>query len=74
MLPTGIYLAALKPYHAAQEMKEHIFEGSLINENQGRVVNIPTLHIVLDVLCIEMYLCAIKMLWISIVLHDILLI
>lgn len=32
VLPTYINLSTLKTYHAAQEVKEHIFESSLINE------------------------------------------
>lgn len=60
VLPTGINLSTLKTYHAAQEVKEHFFKGSLINEYHRRVVEASTLHVVLDVLCVKMYLRTIK--------------
>jgi hypothetical protein len=53
VLPTGINISALKAYDTIQEVKEHIFENGLINENQGRVVDASTLHVVLDVLCVK---------------------
>jgi len=72
MLPTGINLSTLKPYHATQEVKEHIFEGSLINEYQGGVNNAPTFNVGFDVFSVEVYLCTIEVLGVAVMFKNVL--
>ena len=59
MFPAGINLLTLETYDAPKEVEEHIFEGSLIEQNKRCVLDIPAFYIVPDILRIQMYLCAI---------------
>ena len=52
MPPAGVHLAALETYYAPKEVKEHVFEGSLINENKGGILDAPTFYVGFDVLCV----------------------
>ena len=74
VLPTNIRFVALESYHAPQEMKEHIFEDSLIKKHRRRIIYVPTLHIIFDVLSIEVNFRAIKSLGIAVMLQNVLLI
>ena len=74
MFPTGIYLAALKTYNAPKEVEEHIFEGSLIEQDERCVLDASTFYVVLDVHSVQMYLSTVEPLRIIIVVQYVLLV
>ena len=74
MLPTDIDLATLETYNAPKEVEEHIFEGSLIEQDERCVLDASTFYVVLDVLCVQMYLSTVEPRRVAVVVEYILLV
>ena len=74
MFPAGIYLAALETYDTPKEMEEHIFEGSLIEQDERCVLDASTFYVVLNVLCVQMHLSTVEPCRVAVVFKYVLLI